>query len=148
MLQAISWKDFLSMVGFFTALYYGWWVKRYYAAGFRERSTLPGGKPVEGVLANPLAKAAITDDTPELAAIEARLTQELISVFIKARMADASEAEVMELLRWQLTADPYPKLIGTAFQGNIEALIVRDLEKYGSIHPDPEVLKGLWRKDG
>jgi hypothetical protein len=210
MLQTISWKDYFITIGLGTALYYGWWLIRYYPGWQKRQPDPPEGKPAEKAPAeNRLAleeKTVIgavatsnsqeqqqadqlqTPQTPQpqnteesqgpqsrqpdppqgpqpqqpappqpelpfphpafLATTAANCKNDLLRIFEKASMAKPSEREWVELLRSVLTADPYPKLSGTIFQENIDALIVREMARYGSIHLTPEVVRELWKLDG
>jgi hypothetical protein len=83
-----------------------------------------------------------------LPAIAANCKNDLLRLLEKAWMANATEEECLDLLRYLLTADPYSKLKGTIFQENIDVLIVRELNRHGSILPDPEMIQKLWTTEG
>lgn len=85
---------------------------------------------------------------PFPATIEANCKNDVLRMLEKASMAGLKEEEVLELLHSLLTTDPYPTLKGTIHQENVDALIGRELERYGSIHPAPEVIRKLWEVDG
>lgn len=171
MLQTISWTAYFITIGLGTALYYGWWLIHYYPGWQKRQPDPPEGKPAEkgtavekaDHLENTVIGAVITSKPQEteppqpelpfphpafLAAIAANCKNDLLRIFEKASMARPSETEWMELLNSLLTADPYPKLKGTIFQENIDALIVRELARYGSIHPTPEAVRELWKLNG
>ena len=184
MLQTISWSAYFITIGLSTALYYGWWLIRYYPDWQTRQPDPPEGKPAEkgtaAVTAGPMEKTvtgAVTTSEPQgqqqeeppqalqqqaeqsqpelpfphpafLATIAANCKNDLLRVFEKASMAAPSETEWLELLRGLLTADPYPKLNRTIFQENIDALIVREMARYGSIHLAPETVRELWKLDG
>src|SRR6185312_13679000 len=83
-----------------------------------------------------------------LATIEANCKNDVLRVLEKASMAGVAETELLELLHSLLTSGPYPNLKETILQENVDALIGRELERYGSIHPAPEVIRKLWDVDG
>lgn len=186
MLQAISWKDFSITLGLLTALYYGWWVIRYYPGWQKPASDAPEGKtaqkdkpavaitqpqepenaeqqlpePPQAGQAEPPQPRQPDPPQPELpfpvataaaaflATIEANCRNDVLRILEKASMAGVQEPELLGLLQSLLTSDPYPKLKGTILQENVEALIGRELERYGSIHPAPEVIRKLWEVEG
>lgn len=88
------------------------------------------------------------DHADFLATIETNCKNEVLRVLEKASMAGVGESELLELLHSLLTADPYPNLKGTILQENVDALVGRELERYGSIHPAPEAIRKLWELDG
>ncbi|HEX3935853.1 MAG TPA: hypothetical protein VHW43_14325, partial [Puia sp.] len=79
-----------------------------------------------------------------LPVVAGNLRNDILRLMDKVRPAEAVEAELLELLRGLLAVDPYPILKGKGFQEEINALIVREMERYGSIRVDPEVVSGLW----
>jgi hypothetical protein len=79
-----------------------------------------------------------------LPVVAGNLRNDILRLMDKVRPAEAGEAELLELLRGLLAVDPYPILKGTGFQEEVNALIVREMERYGSIRVDPEVVSGLW----
>lgn len=86
--------------------------------------------------------------TAFLATIEANCKNDVLRIVEKASMAGVAEAELLELLHGVLTADPYPTLKGTIHRENVDALVGRELERYGSIRPAPEVIRKLWEVEG
>ncbi|HEV2479687.1 MAG TPA: hypothetical protein VGS79_08475 [Puia sp.] len=105
-------------------------------------------KPPQAEPPQPELPFAGTAQPVFLATIEANLKNDVLRLLEKASMAGAQEPELLELLHSLLTSGPYPKLKGTILQENVDALVGRELERYGSIHPAPEVIRKLWEVDG
>ena len=80
-----------------------------------------------------------------LPGIAANLGEELHKLLNQCGEELMSEKELTDRLRQLLGNAPYDKLNGSPFQEKIDALIGRELEKYGSIRFDPEVIRGLWQ---
>jgi hypothetical protein len=54
------------------------------------------------------------------------------------------EAELIFAFQRLLSQEPYGRIRGTSFEEKINAAIVRELERQGSIHFDAAVLRALW----
>ena len=156
MLQSISWNEYMITVGLGIGVYYGWWMVRYYPGWRRVRQGLPVRNriPEEGRIKIMVDEAdsavqelpfpAVVEKTPFPPVIEANLKTMIVQLMETARAKQYSEQKVLALLRQLLTSDPYPKLKGTGFQEKVNALIFREMGRYGSIQLDPEVVNGLW----
>ena len=59
--------------------------------------------------------------------------------------AEAPDAEFMDRLKRLLTTDPFKKLRSTHYEEKINALLLREWERYGSVPGDPAVITGLWQ---
>jgi hypothetical protein len=172
MLQAISWKEYFILVGLGVGFYYGWWLVRYYpglSAGrpgvagqkdgrAQEAGNAGAGKEVVGAAPVMVAEkeeegAARQLELPLPAVIEkpvflpevaARLIEEVVRLFGKAKMEGIVEGELIYMLQRLLAKEPNKKLRGTPYEEKMNALLARELERYGSVRPDAEVVKGLW----
>jgi len=110
-----------------------------------QAESLQAEKPAE---AKPQPELPFPKEATFLATIEAHCKNDVLRVLEKASMAGVAESELLELLHSLLTSGPYPKLKGTILQENVDAIIGRELERYGSIHPALEVIRKLWEVDG
>lgn len=99
----------------------------------------PAGKQSELPLPAPIERPVFL---PEVAA---RLIDEIMLLIDRARREKIVEGELIYLLQRLLGSEPYRRLPGTVYEEKMNALLAHELERYGSVRPDAEVLKGLWR---
>lgn len=88
--------------------------------------------------------AVVVEQPVFLPVVAGNLRNDILRLMDKVGPAEVGEADLLELVRGLLETDPYPILKGTGFQEEINALIVREMDRYGSISVDPEVVRELW----
>jgi hypothetical protein len=167
MLQTISWKEYLLLMGGALVLYYGWWLVRYAASlgwGLPKRDARESDGRLAGLyrLHEEVRTQAKDDKTgpagegmkeavpavivqpPSLWALAAALMKEVSGLLERALEEKMVEGELIFALQRLLSAYPHRQLRGTDFQEKISDVIVRELEKMGSIRLDAKVVNGLW----
>lgn len=169
MLQAISWKEYIILIVLGLVFYYGWWLVRYYPGLSKSRAGTGGlkGDPLVEETKDMVkrdvrqeAAVAIEEDTGSkqlelplpvvidrpvfLPEVAGRLMEELRGIFGKAKEERIVEGDLIYMLQRVLRKEVNKQLRGTAYEEKINALMARELERYGSVRPDAEVLKGFW----
>ena len=107
-------------------------------AGMREEEGGPGKQ-----LALPLP--AVIEKPVFLPEVAGRLIGEVVRMIEKAKREGIVEGELIYMLQRLLAKEPNRRLRETAYEEKINALLSKELERYGSVRPDAEVVKGLWR---
>lgn len=160
-----------------TAVYYCWWLVRYYPLVFRGRKGASTGKTAAagavvavaaGERAESVAPAAVEEKkevtgpdkktvpvtvpavVPKavfLPEIAGALTNELSRLMERAQLEKMGKETVVEAVRGLLRAESYAKLRGTLWEGKINDTIVRQFERYGPDHPMLDEVKGWWTEE-
>lgn len=98
-----------------------------------------GGKQLE------LPLPAVIERPLFLPEVAARLIEEVMRLTDRAIREQIVEGELTYMLQRLLGSEPYRRLRGTDYEEKMNALLAQELERYGSVRPDAEVVKGLWR---
>jgi hypothetical protein len=168
MLQQISWSEYFIFLGLGTVVYYGWWLVRYFPGlpsrrpGAASLPYTPPKNPLPPQLSsskNQATPATVAETIPPIVSehtlpppssekplllpqLAAGLTTAITALFQKP----LSEAEILEALHHLLTSDPHRKLKSTPYEEKINALLMRDVQKYSSASLDPAAITGLWQQ--
>jgi hypothetical protein len=147
------------MVGFGVGLYYGWWLFRFYpglrmgrpgAAGKRgmgdkgRMRTKDKGMEAAGEK-EAAGKEAGVKEAVFLPAVAGELMQKIGVLFKKAKKEEMEEGELLTGLRRLMGDEGYKVLRGTPFEEKVNAMVVRDLENFGSVHAVAEVVGEMWK---
>jgi hypothetical protein len=169
-MQAITWKEFFTLMGLGLLCYYGWLLVRYFPGGIRANLVAGGRAKGKGLVFKGSGpeeeqenEQVVDEEQAEGTQLELplpaplperrekglkewaeELSREINALVENAGKEKMPEGEVRYALQRLLDKEHFRPLKGSLFEETINSIIRVGLADHCSIHLDATELKGLW----